>query len=172
MKARVGVGRIAAVTFLPLVLLGLYVLSMQIHGLVRYDPAYFTAPYLERYQTSGSVARALEKALQTGDQVLLAELQARRRPAAFAANPNLSFIMLSEYTERYLTYLYVDMSNYERYPHYIEQVNGRWVVSAPDPYFYMNSGRWQAVFLPLALAWWALEGVVLLAAWLFRLLRR
>jgi hypothetical protein len=172
MKPRMDLRRIGAVTFLPLVLLGVYVLAMRIHGLVRYDPAYFTAPYLEKYQTSGSVARVLEKALQTGDKTLFAELQGRRRPAPFVANPNVSFVMLSEYTDRYLTYVYVDRSSYERYPHYIEQVKGRWVVAAPDLYFYMNSGRWQAVFLPLALAWWALEGIILLGILVARLVAR
>jgi hypothetical protein len=163
---------ILAVVLLPLVVLGLVVLATGITGLLRHDPAYFTETYVERYNTPGSVTRALETALQTDDQALLAELQGLRSPAAFETSPSLIFVMLWEHTDRYITYLYFNMKTYERHPHYIEEVNGRWVVAPPDLYYYMHSGRWQRVFLPLAIFWWVLGFVAIVLVWISRVTKR
>jgi len=171
-KLHVRLRWILVVVLAPFVLLGLVVLIAKIYGLVRYDPAYFTGTYVERYNTAGLVVKALESALQTNDQALLAELQGLRWPATFETSRNLVFIMLLERTDRYFTYLYFDTQTYERHPHYFEQVGGRWVVSPPDVYFYMRSGRWQGVFLPLAIVWWVLGTVVIVVVWLFRVSER
>lgn len=149
------------VALMPLVLLGLLALAMQAHGLLRYDPAYFSEPYVERYGTPDSVASALERALQTADGALLAELQGLRSPRAFETNRLIDFVRMSERTDRYITYLYVDLQTYDRYPHHVEWVDGRWVVSPVDVYYLMQSGRWQRVFLPAALAWWFLGSLLL-----------
>lgn len=160
------------VALLPLVVLGLLALSMKVFGLVRYDPAYFTEPFLREYETPGAAARALETALQTNDQALLAELQGLRWPARFETAPSMIFIMLWEHTDRYVTYLYFDIKTYERHPHYFEQVKGRWVASPDDLYYYMNSGRWQVVFLPIAIVWWLAGGLAIGLVILFRISER
>ncbi len=149
------------VVLTPAVVLGLLFLAAWLYGLVRYDPAYFTEPYLSRYETPGETARVLERALQTNDPLLLTELQGLRWPAKFVTAPSMIFVMLLDRTDRYITYLYFDMQTYERYPHYFEEVNGRWVVSPPDFYYYMRSGRWVVVFTPIAVVWWLLGGIAL-----------
>lgn len=157
---------------LPLLLAGLFVLVVEAQGLVRYDPTYFTATYAERYDTPGAVVRALERALQTDDQALLAELQGLRRPASFETGSSMIFVMLWERSDRYISYLYLDMQTYERYVHYVEQRGDRWVVAPPDAYYYLHSGRWLTVFTPVALVWWLLEMVVILMMLVFRLSAR
>jgi hypothetical protein len=152
----------------PFVLLGLVVLAVKIYGLVRYDPGYFETPYLERYTTPGDVARALEGALQSDDRPLLAELQGLRWPAEFTTAPSMIFVMLWERTDRYFTYLFFDMQTYERHPHYFEEVQGRWVVSPADVYYYVHSGAWKRVFYPLATVWWLLGAVAIGGVWVFR----
>lgn len=164
--------RVLAATLLPLVLAGLFVLAVQVQGLVRYDLAYFTAEYAERYDTPGAVARALEGALQTDDRELLAELQGLRRTAAFETSPKIIFVMLWERDDRYFTYMYQDMQTLRRHPHYVEKVKGRWVVSPSDAYYYFHSGRWLGVFMPLAIVWWVLEIVVVLGLLVYRLSAR
>jgi len=168
MRLTVNFRMVLIVALLPLALVGLFWLLALAQGMVRYDPAYFTPLYVERYETPGSAARVLEGALQTNDQELLAELQGKRRPAAFETSPQLTFTMLWERGERYISYLYFDMQTYHRQMHYFEEVQGRWVVSPVDVYFYWHSGRWTTFFLPLAGAWWALGTVALLALWAFR----
>ena len=163
---------VLAATLLPLVLAGLFVLGVKALDLTRYDPAYFTAEYAEQYDTPGAVARALEGALQTDDRELLAELQGLRRTAAFEANPKIIFIMLWERDDRYFTYMYLDMQTLRRHPHYVEKVKGRWVVTPPDAYYYLHSGRWLVVFTPLAIVWWLLEIVVILGVLVYRLSAR
>ena len=163
---------VLAAALLPLVLAGLFVLVVQVQGLRRYDPVYFSEVYAERYDTPGAVARALEGALQTNDRALLAELQGLRWLAAFKTSPKLIFVMLWERGDRYISYLYFEMDTYKRHMHYVEQVGERWVVSPPDAYYYLHSGRWLVVFSPLAIVWWLLEIVVTLAVLVYRLSAR
>jgi hypothetical protein len=153
---------ILVVALLPLVMLGLLAVTMQVHGMLRYDPVYFTEPYIERYSKPDLVADALERALQTGDQTLLAELQGLRTPRALTMAPSIDLAMLSERTDRYLSYLYVDRQTYDRYTHHLEQFGGRWIVSPEDVYYYVRSGKWQRIFLPVALTWWILGSLALL----------
>jgi hypothetical protein len=163
---------ILVIVLVPFVVLGLVVLAAEIYGLVRYDPAYFSETYVERYDTPEAVVRELEVALQSEDQELLAELQGLRRPARFKTSPSMVFVMLLERTDRYIAYLYFDPRTYERHPHYLEQVEGRWIVSPSDVYYYVHSGQWQRVFLPLAIIWWAVGTVVLVAVWVSRVSER
>jgi hypothetical protein len=160
------------VALVPLVVLGLLALGTRTYDLIRHDPVYFADEYLERYSTPGEAARDLERALQANDAVLLAELQGLRWPASFKTGRAIIFVMLWERTERYMTYLYFDMDSYERQPHYFEEVDGRWVVSPPDLHYYMNSGRWRETFLPVAIVWWLLGGLVLGFLWLSRASQR
>jgi hypothetical protein len=172
-KARpyTGLRWILVAVLLPLMLLGLYVLGMQVYGGLRYDLAYFAPEYVEKYNTPGSTAKAIETALQNGDRALMAELQGRR-PAAFEAMPNLVFIMLQERTARYNTYLYLNRDTYERYTYHVEKVRGRYVVTPPDAYYYLHSGRWIDIFLPAAIGWWVLDLAALLVVWFYRLSAR
>ena len=159
---------ILMVVLLPLELLGLLALVVQAYGLVRYEPGYFTPAFAERYASPADTARLLETALQTGDEGLAAELQGLRWPAALPSSPSIKFIMLEERTDRYLTYLYVDMHDYERHPQVLEQVRGRWVVASTDLAFYLYSGQWRRAFLPLSIAWWMVGGLALGLLWLLR----
>ncbi|HEY76757.1 MAG TPA: hypothetical protein G4O00_11355 [Thermoflexia bacterium] len=114
------------VALFPLVLAGLFALVAEIQRLGRYDPAYFTEEYRQRYDTPGSVARALGDALRTGDEMLLAELQGLRKPIPLHTGPEMIFVMLLESDDRYYTYLYFDMDTYRRYAYVtgLTQLNG------------------------------------------------
>lgn len=159
---------IALVALFPFLVLGLAVLVSRIYDLVRYDPAYFTDMYLERYDRPGEVARGLEAALQTGDTELLAELQGLRWPVEFPTSPDLIFVMLWERTDQFITYLFFNTRTYERQPHYVEEWSGRWIVSPEDLHYYLHSGKWQEVFFPLAIVWWLVGFLTIALVWLFR----
>ena len=124
--------------------------------------------YREHVKTLADTARLLETALQTGDSGLAAELQGLRRPAALPSSPSIKFVMLEERTDRYLTYLYVDMRDYARYPQHLERVRGRWVVAADDLAYYLHSGQWRRTFFTLSIAWWAVGGLGLGLVWILR----
>ena len=82
-----------------------------------------------------------------------------RWPAKFDTSPTITWVQLWERTDRYVTYLYFDVSVYEPYPHHIEEVRDRWVVSPPDVYYFVESGAYKNVFLTFSLIWWA-SGIV------------
>jgi membrane-anchored protein YejM (alkaline phosphatase superfamily) len=109
------------------------------------------------YATPGTVALALEAALQSGDQTAMAELQGRRRPASLPTSPYITFVMLTNRTDRFFTYLYMDMRTYKPYEYHLEKVDGRYVVVPPDAYYYLYSGRWIRIFIPVAVGWWLLS---------------
>lgn len=163
---------IVVAALLPLMALGLYVLVVHTLSASRYDPRYFTAEYQEQYDTSATVALALEAALQSGDRTALTTLQGRRHPADLTTSPYVSFVMLTNRTDRFLTYLYVDMRTYKTYDYHLEKVDGRYVVMAPDAYYYLYSGRWIQIFLPVAAVWWLLSLVVFLLVLVRRLSAR
>ncbi len=163
---------ILLLTLLPLLAGLLFVGSVRLHGLVRYDEKYFTPPYQEKYAAPGMVARALAPALQAADAELLAELQGRSSAGHFQTGPSMILVMLWEQSDPYFTYLYFNMDDYRRYPYYMEQVKGRWVVTAPDPYYYLRSGEWLKFFIPVAIVWWLVEVVTLLGLWVYRLAAR
>lgn len=155
MTAKAALRSLLVVGLVPFVLLGLVVTAAKVYGLVRYDPTYFGEAYTDLYDSPGAVAQALESALQTNDPSLLAELQGLRWPAKLDTSPTITWMQLWERTDRYITYLYFDMSGYEPYPHHIEEVRGRWVVSPPDLYYFVESGAYKNVFLTFSLIWWA-----------------
>ena len=155
MTVKIGMRSLLIMALIPFVLLGLVVSVAKGYGLVRYDPAYFTATYSAKYDTPGAVAKALESALQTNDRSLLAELQGLRWPAKFATGPTMTWVQLWERTDRYLTYMYFDVSLYEPYPYHIEEVRGRWVVSPPDVHYFVESGAFKKPFLYFSSIWWA-----------------
>ncbi len=167
MTAKAALRSLLVMGLIPFVLLGLVVSVAKLYGLVRYDPAYFGESYAAQYDSPGAVARALETALQTNDLSLLAELQGLRWPAKFATSPTITWVQLWKRTDRYVTYLYFDVSLYEPYPHHAEQVRERWVVSPPDVYYFVESGAYKNVFLTFSLIWWASGVVAVGLAFLF-----
>lgn len=160
------------VALVPLIVAGIFAATVKVGGLARYDSTFFTDTYRERYNTPGAVARALEPALQKDDEELLRELQGLRRPAKFETSPKMILVMLWEQGDRYFTYMYFDMDSMERHPHYVEEVKGRWVVAPADGHYYLHSGRWLTVWMPLAIVWWLVEAVVVLALWVHRMSSR
>ncbi len=162
--------RVAALVLMPLVIAGIYILGVQIHGLFRYDQAYFASEYQEAYHSPGMVAIALERALQNGDSALYGELTGLKRdPGEMTPRPDLHFSILVEVDERdYFHYLYFDFDTLRRDTHYVTEVNGRWVAVPQDAYFYFDSGQWMKVFGPLTASWW----VLLLAIAIMKLLSR
>ncbi len=164
----VGLRWILTVAFLPFALLGLMVLAMPLYGRVRYDPAYFSASYLGRYATADATARAFEQAMQRGDREALAELYALRWHSTFSTEPSLTLVMLWGRTSHYATYLYLDRSTYERTLVPLEEVQGRWVVSPQDVYYYLRSGQWRGAFWVGGGVWWLLGGLAIGTVWLSR----
>jgi hypothetical protein len=167
-KLQIRVRWIVFVALAPFLALGLLVLGARLYDLVRYDPAYFADTYREMYDEPGDTARMLETSIQTGDRALMAELQGARWPTMFETSPDIDFVMLLDRTGDYITYLYFDKQDFERHPHSVREVNGRWVVSSEDLPYYLNSGRWQRVFWPLAIVWWLIGFLLIGFVWLFR----
>jgi hypothetical protein len=156
------------VAALPLALSAFYILSVLVLSTFRYDPAYFSAAYAERYPQPGSTALALDQALRTDNWELLAELEGLRWTVPLDTSPTLNLTVLLERDNRYHYYLYFDTKTYDRHTHAIEKVRGRWVVAPPDAHFYLYSGRWLRVAGPVTVLWWFLEITVLLMRWVFR----
>lgn len=143
---------------IPAILAGLYVVTMQIQSLFRYEPAYFAQEFQRTYNAPGTVARALEGVLQEGDESRYRELTGlSRTPAEMLPHPELQLSILLDVDERgYFHYLYFDFDTYKRHTHYIKELRGRWITVPQDAYFYYDSGQWLRVFLPIALSWWLL----------------
>jgi len=160
------------VALIPLVLLGLVVSVAKVYGLARHDPAYFTDAYRAQYDAPGAVAKALEAALQTGDWALLAELQGLRWPARFDTNPTITWVQLWERNDRYITYLYFDVSANRPYLHALEEVRGRWVVAPSDLSYFVGSGAYKKAFLTFSLIWWVSGVIAVGVAHLFSTLER
>ncbi|HEY45544.1 MAG: hypothetical protein AMJ88_12400 [Anaerolineae bacterium SM23_ 63] len=145
----------------PIVVVGLLFLYAKINELTRYDPAYFTEEFLERYHSPGMVAIALEPILREGDVDSIRELLGTRRGLnKLEARPDLILVFLLEADEKYFHYLFFDSSDYNRVLQYIRKWNGRYVLSRMDLYYYMDSGQWKVFAGPLAAAWWSLVIVV------------
>lgn len=154
-----------ALALLPLVLAGLFVLVVRMSEQARFDPTYFSAPYIERYNTQASVALGIERAVQTGDQALVVELQGVRRPMRIVPNPDFRWVILYEVDSGYYTYLYFDIQTFARTAYHVEEVGGRWVLSPTDARYYLRTGRWVRAFGPLASIWWSIEIVTGLMMW-------
>jgi hypothetical protein len=162
--------KILAIFLLPLILAGLYIIVVQFGSIFRYDQAFFGEQFQETYASPGAVARALEGALQNGDEQLYAELSGlNQTPADLAPRPELHYSILVDVDERdYFHYLYFDMGTMRRDTHYVKEVNGRWVTVPQDAYFYLDSGQWMKVFMPVSVSWWGL----LLAIAIMKMLAR
>ena len=162
--------QIIALVLVPLIIAGIYIISVQIHSLFRYDQAYFAPEYQEIYHSPGTVAIALEQVLQNGDMELYAELTGLKGDIEqLEPKPNLHFSILVDVDERdYFHYMYFDFDTFHRDTRYVKEVNGRWIAVPEDAYFYFDSGQWLKVFGPVAASWW----VLLLAVAIMKLLSR
>ncbi|HEY42916.1 MAG TPA: hypothetical protein G4O11_02930 [Anaerolineae bacterium] len=153
----------------PVIIVAILFLYAKIDELTRYDPAYFTEEYLERYPSPGMVAIGLEPVLREGDEDAMQELLGTRRGIkSIEARPDLILVFLLEADEKYFHYLYFDASDYNRVLQYIKKWNGRYIASKMDLYYYMDSGQWKVVAGPLAFAWWSLVIVFTAGVFVYR----
>jgi len=169
-RKRPGVSRMVrgiGIAMIPLLIAGLYIMGVIIHGAFRYDNTFFTPEYQDQYFSPGSVAVDLEHALRTGDSELYAQLTGlRSSPIASEEKPDIVLSILIDVDDRdYFHYMYFDLGTYLRETHYIKEVKGRWIVSPQDAYFYYDSGQWMKVFAPITAVWWAILIVVALISY-------
>ena len=164
---------VVALFLLPLAIAAALLLYYAVARGFRYDEAFFTPEYLERYGNIGGLLDDLERALQTGDRELLAGVRGTRgKPRSFTPNPAMRFGVLLEKKGEYLNYLYYDATNYRRYHEPVRQVDGRYVVAQLDLYYFMDSGRWLEVWGPIAMLWWLVLLVATGSSWLYRTMER
>lgn len=165
--------RAILLALVPLFVAALLLVGARIHALFRYDARYFEEPYLSRYEAPGSVAVALEQALRTGDQELMAEIRGlRRQPRSFEPDPDVILSILSDVEGPYFHYLYFDRRDYTRLIHFMKEVNGRWVEVPDGLYYNIDSGRWVTFFVPLAAVYWMMLVIAYLVLVVYRLTRR
>ena len=154
---------------LPLIVLGLLMLIYLIQDRLRYNPAYFTQEYKERYKIPSTLNDDLEKAIQQGDSNLMAVLQGTRQvPGNLEPLPKVRFLIFWEKAGKYNNYLFFDFSDYHRYMQHVKEVNGRYVVVPEGLYYYMDSGGWRLFFGPAAAIWWLLVILFTGGVWVYR----
>lgn len=154
---------------LPFIVMGAILLVVWVQGLTRYDPAYFSQDYVDRYAVPSELLLELETALRSGDQELLAELQGTKGlPGEMTPLPNLRFLIFWDQSEKYSDYLFMDTRNYHRYMQHLKLVDERYVRVPDGLYYLVDSGGWISTFGPIAAIWWT--GVILLTIgiWVYR----
>jgi hypothetical protein len=164
---------VAGLLITPVVTVAILFMISFIQGATRYDPAYFAGEYLTRYETPGSVARALEIALRVGDEQLMGELLGTKSGATdIEPRPRLIFALLYDVNEKYYHYMYFDASDYTRHMQYVKEHDGRYIASQADLFFYMDSGQWRSVAGPIAVTWWVLVIVFTAGVYFYRSMAR
>jgi len=154
---------------LPVILVGFFLLVAWIMDLTRYNPAFFSEDYRERYAVPSPLLEDLETALRNGDGALLAELQGTRQvPSNQEKLSNVRFLIFWETHGKYTDYLFMDMKNYHRYLQHLRIVEGRYVLIPDGAYYLADSGRWKFTFGPLALVYWLLVILFTLGIWIYR----
>ena len=177
-KEKLGLGfnlrTILMAAAVPLVVALFYVVITSLSGLksFRYDQAYFSEDYSERYSVPSAVVIDLENALRAGDEDMMAALQGLRKPRMVETSPNVRMVILYEAGETYLSYLFWDTRTFDRYAFHVERINGRWVVAPEDATFFLRTGKWTSTWLPPAMIWWVAEVVVVAMIGISRLSRR
>jgi len=159
---------------LPLLAAGLFILTVRIQALSRYDQAYFTPQYRELYDSPGSVSIAIEQALHRDDRPIFAELTGlRRKINPPEANPNIHLMIVLKVTaDGYFQTLFFNTKNYQRIVYNIKKVGGRWVMVPRDAYYFLDSGDWLLFFTPVLIVWWGLLAVVSVSIGTFHLAAR
>ena len=108
---------------LPFLIMGGILSAGFLQGLFRYNQDYFKPHYQDLYAAPNKLITDLETALREGDESLLAETQGTSKAEIKAgANPNLRFMIMIESSGKYLDYLFMDTSNYKRYPQHLKQL--------------------------------------------------
>jgi len=154
---------------LPLSLAALFLLVAWIIGMTRYNPAFFSEDYQERYAVPSPLLADMENALRNGDGGLMAQLQGTRQvPSNLEKLPNTRFLIFWDKHGKYTDYLYMDMKNYHRYLQHLRMVNGRYVRVPDGAYYLADSGRWKTTFGPLAVVYWLLVILFTLGVWIYR----
>ncbi len=158
---------------LPLAILLVLFAIRFVQDFTRYDDSFFTQEYQSRFETPSSVAFELEGALRDGDEDLMGELLGTRAgPDAMEPRPSLVYVFLLDRTGDYFHYLYFNQDDYHREIQFIKEVNGRYVASEDDLYFYVDSGRWKEVAGPLIATWWVLMIVTTGVVYTYRYMAR
>jgi hypothetical protein len=158
-----------ALCFAPIIIIVLAYGLAWLEGRIRYEPAYFTQEYLERYQTPDQLIRDLEIALNEGDRALMAGLQASRySPGSLQPRPNIVFSAPLSREGPYINYLFYDTVTFHRYIAPIKWAGGRYVLVPIGLYYFFDSGRWGSVFIPPAVIWWSFLLVITLSIWVYR----
>jgi len=190
LKAHLNLRQVGLLYALPLILSALYAVLALLSSINRWDPAFFGPEYQIRYALPGQVMIDTERAIRLGDDRLLAELQGRRRPVSYEQDPDLSVAFAWEINIGYRTYLYletpyarwralepeadfityvsVNEETFRRLALHTEHIRGRWVLTPADARFYLLSGRWLDLALPLALTYWLVLTIALAALWVYR----
>ncbi|MFN2158448.1 MAG: hypothetical protein ACK2U3_01250 [Anaerolineales bacterium] len=157
---------------LPFLIMGGLLLTGFIQGLTRYNQDYFNEHYQNLYAVPNSLVADLENALREGNVNLLAETQGTRTAKINnGGNPNLRFMIMLESSGQYLDYLFMDTSNYQRFPQHIKQLNGRYIRVPEGLYYAVDSRGWTATFFPLAAIWWLLVILFTVSIWFFRIMK-
>jgi hypothetical protein len=154
---------------LPFALLALAFLVKWVQGLVRYDPVYFSAEYLERYEVPSGLLTDAETALRQGDAALFAQIQGTRQaPRGVEPLPNVRFLIYWDQYGKYSDYLFMDTRNYHRYMQHVKLFRGRYVSVPEGFYYYLDSGRWTYIFGPLLAIWWLIVILFTIGVWIYR----
>lgn len=154
---------------LPLIVAGIAVSALQASVDTRYDPDYFTAEYLDKYDTPGAAALGLVEALAAGDLQLMRELVATEKgPSEFRAIPGIEIDELRNLDGDYYNYLLFSNDRRLRRIDHVKLVNGRYVVAEEDAYYLVDSGQWTALFAPLMVTYYILLLLGVGFVWLAR----
>ena len=156
---------------LPFFIMGIFLLLAYIQDLTRYNPYFFNEDFQERYAVPNDVITDLEISLMRADSELLAATQGTKSgPQQLEPNPNLRFMIMLEADGKYFDYLFMDTSNYQRFPQHLKQVNGRYVRVPEGLYYLVDSQKWVSTFFPLAAIWWLLVILFTVGTWFFRVM--
>lgn len=172
---------------LPLVLAACFFVAAQVMLIDRWDEAYFSGVYLERYGSPRETVAQAAEAMNEGDQALFAETQAVRNlpefpdrselvylfPHSFYIgyrrymvfdNPSLWYQMQGD-TVRFAEFLYADRAQHKLILLTAERVNGRWVFVVPGPYLYIQTGGWWRTWQAAALIYYIV--FILRVTWVY-----
>lgn len=141
---------------LPFVVIVVLFMIAGVQAATRYDAAYFNAEYDARYISPGLVATDLEQALRSGDEALWRAAHATAYTPTFEPNPNMIFATLLDTQGEYFNYLFFDFRTYDRYIYHVKPVGGRYAAVDESVYYYVDSGRWNIIVMPLMYVWWLL----------------
>ena len=155
----------------PFFIMGFILLLAFLQDLTRYDQEYFSVEFQERYAVPSSLITELEIALMNADRQLLAEIEGVKTVnQQLKPNPNLRFMIMLESDSKYFDYLFMDTTNFQRYPQHLKQVNGRYVRVPEGLYYLVDSRKWVSTFFPITAIWWLLVILFTLGVWFFRVM--